>query len=140
MGRKEQFLTKVAKKTVDAIYESTDLSIKEIMSAGVLAFADLPPEKKIEYVSRSKMGDLEKPPFRQGTPDELKTFLKKLVSGADPSGKTALRFTVDHLSSDDQRLLDQLRNELSADAARADETAAASAAAGPKGKHSRRTG
>lgn len=55
-SRKDQFLTKSAKTVIDMIYESTDLNIKEIMSGGVLAFADLSREKQYEYVAKAKMG------------------------------------------------------------------------------------
>lgn len=58
MGRKDTYITKYAQKAIDDLLEVSDLTIKEIMSAGVLAFNDLSPDEQGRYVIKAKMGAL----------------------------------------------------------------------------------
>ena len=60
MGRKDQYLMKYSRKAIDELTDLSDLTIKEIMSAGVLAFRDLPPDEQDRYVMLAKMGGLKK--------------------------------------------------------------------------------
>jgi len=85
-SKTESMLTKSAKKLADKLKKESDLTLKQIMSAGVLAFAELSQDEKLDYLTKSQMGDIKLPDIPE---DQFRDQLVRVLS-QDPKLLTKL--------------------------------------------------